>query len=41
MEFTFLISIILLIAYAVLGLFDGAFLHLYKYRLYEHKESKF
>ncbi|MEE6188303.1 hypothetical protein [Niabella digestorum] len=41
MEFTFLISIILLIAYAVLGLFDGVFLHLYKYRLYEHKESKF
>lgn len=41
MEIAFIISIILLIAYSLLALFDGVFLHLYKYRLYEHKESKF
>lgn len=41
MEMAFIISIVLLIAYSLLALFDGVFLHLYKYRLYEHKESKF
>lgn len=41
METAFIILIILLIAYIVLAFFDGVFLHLYKYRLYEHKESKF
>lgn len=41
MEIAFIISIVLLIAYSALALFDGVFLHLYKYRLYEHKESKF
>jgi hypothetical protein len=41
METAFIISIILLIAYSLLALFDGVFLHLYKYRLYEQKESKF
>src|SRR5690554_5044976 len=41
MEIAFIISIVLLIAYSLLALFDGVFLHLYKYRLYEHKESKF
>lgn len=41
MEVAFIISIVLLIAYSLLALFDGVFLHLYKYRLYEHKESKF
>lgn len=41
MEIAFIISIVLLIAYSILALFDGVFLHLYKYRLYEHKESKF
>lgn len=40
MEAAFIISIILLIAYSLLALFDGVFLHLYKYRLHEHKESK-
>jgi hypothetical protein len=40
MEIAFIISIVLLIAYSLLALFDGVFLHLYKYRLYEHKESK-
>ena len=41
MEVAFILSIVLLIAYSLLALFDGVFLHLYKYRLYEHKESKF
>lgn len=41
MEIAFIISLVLLIAYSLLALFDGVFLHLYKYRLYEHKESKF
>ncbi|ULT39100.1 hypothetical protein KRR40_29315 [Niabella defluvii] len=41
MEIAFVISTTLLVAYSLLALFDGVFLHLYKYRLYEHKESKF
>lgn len=41
METAFIISSILLIGYSLLALFDGVFLHLYKYRLYEHKESRF
>ncbi|AIL45278.1 hypothetical protein BEI02_15640 [Elizabethkingia sp. HvH-WGS333] len=41
MEIAFLISSILLISYSLLALFDGVFLHLYKYRLYQHKESRF
>lgn len=40
MEIAFVLSIILLTAYSVLALFDGVFLHLYKYRLYDHSESK-
>lgn len=41
MEIAFIISIVLLIAYSLLALFDGVFLHLYKYRLHDHKESRF
>lgn len=41
MEIAFLISSILSISYSLLALFDGVFLHLYKYRLYQHKESRF
>lgn len=41
MEIAFIISTALLIAYSVLAFYDGVFLHLYKYRLYSHKESKF
>lgn len=41
MEIAFIISIVLLLAYSLLALYDGVFLHLYKYRLYEHKESRF
>ncbi len=40
MEIAFIISTFLLIAYALLALFDGVFLHLYKYRLQERQESK-
>ena len=41
MEMAFIISTILLVLYSALALFDGVFLHLYKYRLHEQKESKF
>lgn len=41
MEIAFVISIVLLITYSLLALFDGVFLHLYKYRLHEQKESQF
>lgn len=41
MEMAFIISAVLLILYSALALFDGVFLHLYKYRLHEQKDSKF
>ena len=41
METAFIISSVLLISYSLLAVFDGVFLHLYKYHLYEHKESRF
>lgn len=41
MESAFLISILLLVAYAALALYDGVFLHLYKYKLFAHNQSKF
>lgn len=41
MEMAFIISTILLVLYSALALFDGVFLHLYKYRLHDQKESKF
>lgn len=41
METAFIICTLLLVLYSALALFDGVFLHLYKYRLHEHKESKF
>ncbi|MBT2620352.1 hypothetical protein [Chryseobacterium sp. ISL-6] len=41
METAFILSSVLLISYSLLAVFDGVFLHLYKYRLYEHKESRF
>jgi hypothetical protein len=40
MEIAFIISAVLLILYSTLALFDGVFLHLYKYRLHEQEESK-
>lgn len=41
MEFAFLISTILLIAYVSLALYDGVYLHLYKFRLHDREESRF
>lgn len=41
MESAFLIMTILIALYSVLALFDGVFLHLYKYKLHENPESKF
>lgn len=41
MEFAFLISTILLIAYALLAVYDGVYLHLYKFKLHDHKETRF
>ncbi|MBZ4041184.1 hypothetical protein [Flavobacterium hibisci] len=41
METAFIITTILLVLYSSLALFDGVYLHLYKYRLHEQKESKF
>lgn len=37
----FLISIILLLAFALLAIIDGFYLHIFKYQLFNHKESKF
>lgn len=41
MEFAFIISTVLLLLFAILALYDGFYLHIFKYRLYEHNESKF
>jgi hypothetical protein len=41
MEIGFIIATILLALFGVLGIFDGLYLHLIKYRLYAHKESRF
>lgn len=37
----FLISTILLSAFAMLAIIDGFYLHLFKYQLFNHEESKF
>ena len=37
----FLISTFLLSAFAILAVVDGFYLHIFKYQLYKHKESKF
>jgi hypothetical protein len=37
----FLISTILLLAFAILAVIDGFYLHIFKYKLYNHTESKF
>lgn len=36
-----LISSILLVAFAILALIDGFYLHIFKYQLFNHTESKF
>jgi len=40
MEIAFTISIILLTLFALLGLYDGFYLHIFKYKLYQHPESR-
>jgi hypothetical protein len=40
METAFIIMIVLLSLFAILGMYDGFYLHIYKYRLYDHKESR-
>lgn len=37
----FLISTILLLAFALLAIIDGFYLHIFKYQLFNHKESNF
>jgi hypothetical protein len=37
----FLTSTILLLAFALLAIIDGFYLHIFKYQLFNHKESKF
>ena len=37
----FLISTILLLAFALLAIIDGLYLHIFKYQLFNYKESKF
>jgi hypothetical protein len=40
MEIAFTIAIILLTLFALLGLYDGFYLHIFKLKLYEHPESR-
>jgi len=39
METAFLLMIILLCLFAILGMYDGFYLHIFKYELYGHAES--
>lgn len=41
MEIAVITMIILLALFAILGLYDGFYLHIFKYRLYDHRESKY
>ncbi len=41
MEIIFFLATALLLVFSGLAIFDGFYLHLVKYRLYEHEESKF
>lgn len=40
MEVAFITSIVLLIAFVILAMFDGVYLHLIRYKLYAHAESR-
>jgi hypothetical protein len=40
MQFAFALASTLLICFAVLGAFDGFYLHLVRYKLYQHQESR-
>lgn len=41
MELGFAIAIITMVLFGILATYDGFYLHIFKYRLYEHPESKF
>ena len=41
MDIIFFLSMICLIAFMILATYDGAYLHLWKYELFNQKESKF
>lgn len=40
MEIAFTLAIVLLTLFALLGLYDGFYLHIFKYKLYAHPESR-
>jgi len=40
MEFAFITTSVLLVCFGLLGIFDSLYLHILKYRLYNHPESK-
>lgn len=40
MEIAFIISIFLMVGFVTLAMFDGMYLHLIRYKLYAHAESK-
>lgn len=40
MEISFVIMIVLLSLFAILGMYDGFYLHIFKYELYAHRESR-
>lgn len=41
METGFITLIILMVLFVLLGMYDGIYLHIFKYRLYENPDSKF
>ena len=41
MEILFFLSMLCLLAFMILATYDGAFLHLWKYELFNHSESQF
>lgn len=41
MEIGFTIATLMLLLFGLLATFDGIYLHIFKYRLYRHKESRF
>lgn len=40
MEIAFITMIVLLTLFTLLGMYDGFYLHIFKYRLYDHQDSK-
>lgn len=40
MEIVFFVASVLLLLFSILAIYDGFYLHILKYRLYEHRESR-